>query len=555
MEAVDLATKATRKAVPANVPAPAEALARRVCSIMTIYFLYRAYAYFNVHLYPFGEVLLSTPPLPTPLLACPYNFALLSPSFVQVQDASDAHPSQVFVMGNGQNEGKYITWASSGAPEQGNLSSCPRELASFAARALGAKGFDLRNPSLYSPMGWQLMTWNDIEASPHLHVLFDQELWVWPGVRVGYEWYVDGIHMKTLSLSPKTIFVSDVLAPRECDDLIALGIDKMNPSPVVSNKTILQRTRTSSTAFIGHLPLGQTIKSRGTRLARLPSPDYAEDIQLVRYEAGQLYKLHKDYFTHVSVGDPHANVVGQSLTYWIQWAQKNAILSTSHPLYPRHSAAFELALARLLLQRDMAEDTKLSLWDHLGPSWRQWMVDHVALQSDYIVSSMVAAFAADEFLVVILACIRDRWAVALDLPDAALRSILQDDDVDSNFGFVWRQPTKYIEPNRHCTLFLYLNDVASGGATVFPVAPTTKSATPTEQHYPYSGMPECTSGMAVRPKKGSGVLFYSKLPSGENDPKSVHGGCPPGEGHTKWGSNVFMWNIPSEEAMRLWKFW
>lgn len=45
-------------------------------------------------------------------------------------------------------------------------------------------------------------------------------------------------------------------------------------------------------------------------------------------------------------------------------------------------------------------------------------------------------------------------------------------------------------------------------------------------------------GLAVKPKKGSVVLFWSIKPSGAFDPASLHGSCPVVKGEkwsaTKW---------------------
>ena len=54
-------------------------------------------------------------------------------------------------------------------------------------------------------------------------------------------------------------------------------------------------------------------------------------------------------------------------------------------------------------------------------------------------------------------------------------------------------------------------------------------------------------GLAVSPIAGGAALFYSKLPTGENDPHSEHGGCPPKKG-IKWASNGFMWNVPHRDG-------
>ena len=48
-------------------------------------------------------------------------------------------------------------------------------------------------------------------------------------------------------------------------------------------------------------------------------------------------------------------------------------------------------------------------------------------------------------------------------------------------------------------------------------------------------------GLAVYPKKGDALLFYSQTPEARLDKMSYHGGCPVIRG-TKWGANVWIWN-------------
>ena len=62
--------------------------------------------------------------------------------------------------------------------------------------------------------------------------------------------------------------------------------------------------------------------------------------------------------------------------------------------------------------------------------------------------------------------------------------------------------------------FLQLNDVASGGRTVFP-----------------------RIGAGVAPVAGSAVFWYNLFPSGDADQLTLHGACPVLYG-TKWGKNT-----------------
>jgi prolyl 4-hydroxylase len=39
------------------------------------------------------------------------------------------------------------------------------------------------------------------------------------------------------------------------------------------------------------------------------------------------------------------------------------------------------------------------------------------------------------------------------------------------------------------------------------------------------------------------IIFYSLLPDGTGDQKSLHGACPVGHGQ-KWAANKWIWNQP-----------
>eukprot|EP00037_Helgoeca_nana_P033990 m.420139 g.420139 ORF g.420139 m.420139 type:complete len:466 (-) comp32232_c0_seq1:149-1546(-) len=94
--------------------------------------------------------------------------------------------------------------------------------------------------------------------------------------------------------------------------------------------------------------------------------------------------------------------------------------------------------------------------------------------------------------------------------------------------------------NRLSTLFWYLNTVPEGGETYFPRALNASGVEYNRWNYNYA---DCYLGLAVKPRQGSGVLFYSMLPNSELDERSLHGGCPPrGESKSKWGANQWTYN-------------
>lgn len=95
-------------------------------------------------------------------------------------------------------------------------------------------------------------------------------------------------------------------------------------------------------------------------------------------------------------------------------------------------------------------------------------------------------------------------------------------------------------------MLMYLSDVEEGGETVFDAA----SDLPTKPPADPAGLSECArkknnassttpSSLAVRPRKGDALLFWSLKPDGSLDHSSLHGGCPVIKGE-KWSATKWM---------------
>ena len=122
--------------------------------------------------------------------------------------------------------------------------------------------------------------------------------------------------------------------------------------------------------------------------------------------------------------------------------------------------------------------------------------------------------------------------------------------------------------NRFATILLYMSDMAedAGGETVFSEAysediPTSErldletalknlrasgdAADLKKGSWEESMMAKCRSRLAIRPHSARAVLFYSQFPNGEQDPMSLHGGCPVLKGD-KWAANLWTWSAIRE---------
>lgn len=141
----------------------------------------------------------------------------------------------------------------------------------------------------------------------------------WPSVRIGYKRTVPGltggagqpIELETLtSGTPKVFYVHNFLSEEEAQALIDFSTSDKNPYKMAKStggthkawnqggSEATLKTRTSMNAFDISTPTSFSIKHRAFRLLRLGTynDDMSDGIQILRYELGQAYVDHHDYF-------------------------------------------------------------------------------------------------------------------------------------------------------------------------------------------------------------------------------------------------------------------
>lgn len=303
--------------------------------------------------------------------------------------------NQVFLMLNGQNDGLRVHWE----PKQG----CLQELALLAAQALGADVDELSNGvKLFTPMGLPITTPEqlDTEAGRIAHVLLDFQIWVWPGIKIGHEFEVEGVKVKTLSMVPKVFSIEGFFTQEEADSIIEQGLDRLSRSPVDSPEAVdgYHSDRTSFTAFLHDNQFTRDFRVRTAKLARLPSPSFVERMQLVRYETGQFFRKHEDYFDSKQF-IPKQEESLKEFEAWTIWAGEKlkslrgtvdlprAYLPIGE-LYPnfQDKSRFQHALLRGFME-DAAESDFFV--NHGDVEWKLWIEENLNNTADDIIGPLM----------------------------------------------------------------------------------------------------------------------------------------------------------------------
>jgi hypothetical protein len=251
----------------------------------------------------------------------------------------------LFVMLNGQNTGVFVSYV------PGQLRTIARE----AAAALGVKNHDIVFPLRFFDVSGRPLdfTGGSCEAPQHesdilqkahfvVHLLLDKELFVWPGISLGFEWTVAGSTLHTLALQPKVILARNFVPEQLCDTTISNAASGFSRSPEKHYAAGYDNYRTSQTATAPPF-ISRQFQSRAAILGRLPTVGFVEGLQLLKYDPrngdkpGQWYKSHHDFY-HSYDADPasirertlkltHGRSFRENVTRKVRYIEPNRFLT------------------------------------------------------------------------------------------------------------------------------------------------------------------------------------------------------------------------------------
>jgi prolyl 4-hydroxylase len=180
------------------------------------------------------------------------------------------------------------------------------------------------------------------------YLAFGGGQWAWPGIRVGFEREVvlttgETITLRTMALSPVVFLAENVINPEEANGITSTAEPRMEKSVVKLKDQDIGKAstewRTSSTVF---LPQTQgvflNVSKRVAALTRVPREHQERGLQVLRYDAGEYYVSHHDFF------DPKDYKKDQHVLGLIDHGKRNRFVTAlyymsdaagGHTIFPR----------------------------------------------------------------------------------------------------------------------------------------------------------------------------------------------------------------------------
>jgi len=144
----------------------------------------------------------------------------------------------------------------------------------------------------------------------NLFLMVGQELFFFPDDIIGEKMMVPlpsshrSVQVEVLSDTPRLMLIKNFLSPSECEEIMRLARDKLEPSTVLAQgdqskgeNKVKDSVRTSETAWLMNKqePSVAKIRNRVAELVQLPM-NFAEDMQVLKYGFKQHYHVHYDFF-------------------------------------------------------------------------------------------------------------------------------------------------------------------------------------------------------------------------------------------------------------------
>ena len=113
------------------------------------------------------------------------------------------------------------------------------------------------------------------------------------------------VRVQHISYSPRIRYLHQLLTPEECEHMIRVAEPRFSRSPVRGSVT---RVRTSSTAMLGGTndPVVRSVRARIARFSGY-AVSLLEPLQVVKYQQGQKYEGHHDFFDVCDLEDKEHN--------------------------------------------------------------------------------------------------------------------------------------------------------------------------------------------------------------------------------------------------------
>eukprot|EP01124_Arcella_intermedia_P015030 TRINITY_DN21580_c0_g1_i1.p1 TRINITY_DN21580_c0_g1~~TRINITY_DN21580_c0_g1_i1.p1 ORF type:complete len:255 (+),score=45.17 TRINITY_DN21580_c0_g1_i1:24-767(+) len=123
--------------------------------------------------------------------------------------------------------------------------------------------------------------------------------------------------IETVSWEPRIFIYHNFLSAEDCDYIVNLGKEKVTRSQVVgvTGKSIEDSGRTSNGVFLSgeeNDPVLKKLKRKIAEWTHLPEEN-GETFYLLRYEVGQEYRPHNDYFSDDENGRPFIGKAGNRI--------------------------------------------------------------------------------------------------------------------------------------------------------------------------------------------------------------------------------------------------